>query len=74
MLVTLSGYTHAYLPVDSDVVASSIDDVDHDGVPVIDFDGWTGILTIDRDDIVGLAQPLHLGCLYLVISMPNINI
>jgi hypothetical protein len=53
------------LPVNGSIVASFVCDFDNQSVAIVDFQGWTRILPIHRDDVAGFAQPLHWCCLNL---------
>lgn len=53
------------LPVDGDVFVSSVSDIDDEGVAIVNFQSWARELPIHRDGVVGVAQPLHFGCLNL---------
>lgn len=54
-----------------DVVFGSVRSVNHERVSVSDLQGWSGVLAIDRNDLVGLAQPLHRRFLDLLQSNSN---
>lgn len=58
---------HAFmqLPVNGDVVLSSVDNVDHKGVSVVYFQCGPWVLPVHRDGAMGIAQPLHWCCLNL---------
>lgn len=53
------------LPVNGDIVLSFVNDFDNHSVTIIHFQGWTWILPIHRDGVLGFAQPLHWCCLNL---------
>lgn len=53
------------LPVNGDIVLSFVSDFDNHSVTIIHFQGWTWILPIHRDGVLGFAQPLHWCCLNL---------
>lgn len=48
-----------FIPVDGDVVTSSVNDVDDEGVAVFHLQGRPRVHPVDRDRVVGFAQPLH---------------
>lgn len=51
--------SNLYLPVDTNVVTSFIDDGDCEGVTVPDLKRWTRELTVHGNALVSSAQPLH---------------
>jgi len=52
-------FVYIYIPVNGDIVFSLVLDVDDKGVAVLDLEGWPREHPVHRNDIVGLAQPLH---------------
>lgn len=54
-----------HLPMNGDIIASFVGNFDHQSVAIIHFQGWSRELPIDRNGVVGFAQPLHWGCLNL---------
>ena len=63
-----------HLPVNGDIVASFVSNLDLQSVTVIYLQGWSWKLPIDCNGIVGFAQPLHFGCLDLFyIKIKTVN-
>lgn len=60
---------HIHIPVNRDIVFSLILDVDDEGVAVPDLNGWPRKHPIHRDDVMGVAQPLHWCFLNLYVSI-----
>lgn len=54
--------------MDGDIVASFVDNIDDESVAIVNFQGRTRVLPVHRDGVVGVAQPLHFGCLNLFPS------
>ena len=52
-------YYNNCVPVDGDVVTSSVNNVDDEGVAVFHLQGRPRVHPVDRDRVVGFAQPLH---------------
>lgn len=57
---------HAWiLPVNGDIILSSIDNVNHQSIPVVYFQCRSRELSIHSYNVVSFAQPLHCCCLNL---------
>lgn len=53
--------------MDGNVVTSTVDDFDDEGVAVSDLQSGPRELPVDSDYVVSSAQPLHWSCLNLKI-------
>lgn len=62
---------YVYVPVNCDIVFGAVHDIDHKAIAILDLEGRPGEHPIYRDDIVGVAQPLHRGFLDLNQTKPK---